>query len=81
MPSTPSSRPVSAALSASTTSVAVSSWSCWPWAIICAASVATSAAVTAEVEPSGPPMPNGSELRSAISVPPIAPVMKVAAMP
>jgi hypothetical protein len=44
-------------------------------------SAVTSAAVTAEVEPSGPPIANGSELQRDIAAPPMAPVTNVAAMP
>ena len=44
-------------------------------------SIATRAAMTAHVGPSGPPMAKGSELRQAMIAPPTAPVMKVAAVP
>jgi len=73
--------PVNAALSASTAKVAVSRPPSLPFASSRAASVATSAAITAQVEPSGPPIANGSELRNDVTAPPIAPVMNVAVRP
>jgi len=76
-----STTPVRAELNASATSVAVSRPLSAPFAAMWPVSAVTSAAVTADVEPSGPPIANGSELYIDTAAPPTAPVMKVAAMP
>jgi hypothetical protein len=79
MPSVHSSTPLSAEVMTSATRMAGRRSCCGP--VKCLASVATRAAMTAHVGPSGPPMAKGSELRQAMIAPPTAPVMKVAAVP
>ena len=59
----------------------LSKYSLAPIAPSLVVSVATSAAMTAQVAPSGPPIVNRSELRNDVIAPPTAPVMNVAERP
>jgi hypothetical protein len=52
-----------------------------PWATMRWPTVATIAAITTEIELSGPATAKGSELRSATTVPPTAADRKVPAIP
>ena len=80
MPRPHSNSPVMPVASAITISVGASS-RVSPAAMRRCAIAATSAAITAEVDESGPAMAKGSELRQATMAPATAAVKKVTAMP
>ncbi len=73
--------PVSTVTSATTIMIGARRSSGAPSAMSCSVRAATSVAVTAAVEPSGPAMAKGSELHTATIAALIALVIKVAAMP
>ncbi len=79
-PSTHIKSPVSAVASAMAM-MAGASRSVSPPAATRCSTVATSAAMTTEIELSGPATANGSELRNATNAPPTAADMNVTAMP
>ena len=79
-PSVQSKRPVRPALMPKTIRTGVSKSSA-PLAARGPTTAAANAAVTAAVEPSGPAIMNGTELRTATVKAPTAVVIKVAAMP